>query len=103
MSWRRSSGGHEGSGAFCFPSLTFCLRNWRTDPVVQSRGIAGGLGAIDRSFEGGKYKKWPPFPWFVPYLVYFWIGRKYKGSWRFSPCSYWGVPRELPFAKEESM
>jgi len=67
----------------------------------KDRQIAGGLGAIDRSFEGGKFKKWPPLPWFVPYLVYFWFGRKHKGSWRFSPCTYWGVPKELPFAKEE--
>jgi len=66
----------------------------------KSRVLPNGLGAIDKSFEGGKHN-FPPFPFFVPYLVNYVFARKYKGSWRFSPCTMFGEKRELPFAKDE--
>jgi len=65
------------------------------------RMIPMGLGAVDKTFEGGKHKKWPPFPWFVPYLCKFWFYGRHKGSWRFSPCTVFGIPRELPFVEVE--
>lgn len=63
--------------------------------------IPAGLGAIDRTFEGGRHKHWPPFPWFVPYLVKYFFMWKYKGVWRFSPCTVFGEPKELAFVKTE--
>jgi hypothetical protein len=60
-----------------------------------------GLGANDRTFEGGKHN-WPPFPWFVPYMVKYFFARRYKGSWRFSPCTLDGQPRPLEFVAEEN-
>ncbi|CZR62089.1 uncharacterized protein PAC_11986 [Phialocephala subalpina] len=63
--------------------------------------IPAGLGAIDRTFEGGRHKHWPPFPWFVPYLVKYFFMWKYRGVWRFSPCTVFGEPKELPFVKVE--
>lgn len=64
------------------------------------RVLPCGLGAIDRTFEGGKHN-FPPFPFFVPYLVNYVFARRYRGSWRFSPCTMFGQPRELAFAKVE--
>lgn len=56
-----------------------------------------GLGGHDRTYEGGKNKDFPPLPFFVPYLVDWWMSRKYKGAWRFSPCTVYGIPRPLKF------
>jgi len=67
------------------------------DFALQYRSVPMGLGGIDKTFEGGKYKNWPPFPWFVPYLAKWIYYGKHKGSWRFSPCTLWGKPRPLPF------
>ncbi|KUJ16904.1 uncharacterized protein LY89DRAFT_585163, partial [Mollisia scopiformis] len=67
----------------------------------KTKVIPMGFGGIDRTFEGGKHKHWPPFPWFVPYLVKFFFMGKHKGSWRFSPCTIFGEPKELPFVKVE--
>ncbi|KAK0102007.1 hypothetical protein ONS96_005975 [Cadophora gregata f. sp. sojae] len=55
------------------------------------------LGANDTTFEGGLHSWWPPFPFFVPYLVKYWYMRKYWGAWRFCPCDVFGNPRELEF------
>lgn len=60
-----------------------------------------GLGGMDNTFEGGKHK-WPPLPFFVPYLVKYVYARRFAGSWRFSPCTIFGQPKELPFAVEEN-
>ncbi|KAH7312948.1 hypothetical protein BKA65DRAFT_149307 [Rhexocercosporidium sp. MPI-PUGE-AT-0058] len=59
------------------------------------------LGANDTTFEGGVHAWWPPFPFFVPYLVKFWYMRKHSGAWRFSPCDVFGRPRELEFLGNE--
>jgi len=64
----------------------------------KNRVLPCGLGSIDRTFEGGKHN-FPPFPFFVPYLVQYVFARKHRGSWRFSPCTMFGQPKELPFAK----
>ncbi|KAH6717074.1 hemerythrin HHE cation binding domain-containing protein [Leptodontidium sp. MPI-SDFR-AT-0119] len=60
-----------------------------------------GLGANDTTFEGGIHAWWPPFPFFVPYLVKFWYMRKHRGAWRFCPCDVFGKPRELAFLGEK--
>jgi hypothetical protein len=57
------------------------------------------LGGNDRTFEGGKHN-FPEFPFFVPYLVNYYYARKYRGAWRFCPCTMFGVPKELEFAKD---
>ncbi|KKK18964.1 hypothetical protein AOCH_004599 [Aspergillus ochraceoroseus] len=44
------------------------------------------FGLNDQDFEGGKYAKWPDFPFFVPLLTRAYYARKYAGSWRFLPC-----------------
>jgi len=64
------------------------------------KSLPVGLCANDRTYENGKHANWPPFPFFVPYLVKYYYFRKYKGSWRFSPCDAFGQPKELPFAPE---
>ncbi|PVH81082.1 hypothetical protein DL98DRAFT_490466 [Cadophora sp. DSE1049] len=56
-----------------------------------------GLGANDTTFEGGIHAWWPPFPFFIPYLVKYWYMRKHRGAWRFCPCDVFGEPRELEF------
>jgi hypothetical protein len=57
-----------------------------------------GLGGVDAAYQ--KDMK-TPFPWFVPYLSHYWFSRRLRGAWRFSPCTVFGKPKELPFAKEE--
>jgi len=57
------------------------------------------LGCIDRTFEGGKNADFPPFPFFVPYLVKYYFARRYSGSWRFTPCTMFGQPRPLEFTR----
>ncbi|CAG8979485.1 hypothetical protein HYALB_00012085 [Hymenoscyphus albidus] len=59
------------------------------------------LGCVDKGFEGGIHK-FPPVPWFVPYVVNYWFARKHRGAWRFNPCDAWGNPRELAFRGEET-
>lgn len=55
------------------------------------------LGCIDRTFEDGLDKNFPPVPFFVPWLVNYWISRKHKGAWRFLPCDFFRNPRPLAF------
>lgn len=59
------------------------------------------MGANDLTFEGGANKNWPPLPWFVQYIAKYYIARRYKESWRFSPCTLFGVPRDLEFVVDE--
>ncbi|KIV96430.1 hypothetical protein PV10_00302 [Exophiala mesophila] len=56
----------------------------KSDPFIM---LPAGFGAVDRTFESGIHGKWPPFPWFVPYLNKFIFYRRHSSSWRFSPCS----------------
>ncbi|KAE8445243.1 hypothetical protein EG329_013615 [Mollisiaceae sp. DMI_Dod_QoI] len=72
----------------------------RAEVTDMSRVIPLAFGGIDRTFEDGRHKNWPPFPWFVPYLcmLFMW---KYRGTWKFSPCTLFGKPRDMPFVKPE--
>ncbi|KAH6709126.1 hypothetical protein DL95DRAFT_435627 [Leptodontidium sp. 2 PMI_412] len=53
------------------------------------------FGNCDRAYEDGCV--WPEIPGFVLSLVHYWFERKYRGVWRFSPCSTWGEKRPLAF------
>jgi len=53
------------------------------------------MGCSDKSFEGGN--TFPEAPFFVPYVIHYYFERKYKGSWRFNPCTAWSQPRLLVF------
>lgn len=56
------------------------------------------FGCVDDTYENSFHKgAFPPTPWFVPYLIKYWYGRRYSGSWRFSPCDGFGRPRPLMF------
>src|SRR5262249_4165301 len=58
--------------------------------------IPGSLGWLDN-------REWfPPFPWFMPYLVKWWYSRRYRGAWRFCPSDFWGNPRPLIFNEENA-
>ena len=62
--------------------------------------IPAGFGCVDHAFEDGRHARWPPFPWFVPYLNRFIFSRKHAKAWQFSPC--WKFqPRELSFVAED--
>jgi len=58
------------------------------------------FGLVDKTYEGG-IPDFPPMPGFVqffmPWVLYYWIGRTYKGAWRFLPCDFWRQPRPLEF------
>jgi hemerythrin-like domain-containing protein len=56
------------------------------------------LGLVDNTFEGGTHK-FPPLPWFAPYVIHYWFGRKHAGAWRFNPSDMWGNPRPLLFVE----
>ncbi|CAI6339736.1 unnamed protein product [Periconia digitata] len=55
------------------------------------------LGCADKTFEDGKHK-FPPFPFFMPYLVDYWFAGTHRGAWRFCPCDMYGNPKPLAFA-----
>lgn len=57
------------------------------------------LGCADKTYEGGKHKDFPPWPFFVPYLINYWYARKFAGAWRFCPYDFWGRPKPLPFCE----
>ncbi|PVH93774.1 hypothetical protein DM02DRAFT_619072 [Periconia macrospinosa] len=56
------------------------------------------LGCADNKFEGGIHK-FPPFPFFMPYLVDYWFANKHRGAWRFCPCDMHGTPKSLDFVQ----
>ncbi|KAE9363993.1 hypothetical protein N431DRAFT_390218 [Stipitochalara longipes BDJ] len=66
-------------------------------PMDMYRVLPCGLGSIDNTYSPDR----APFPFFVPYLCHYWYMRRHKGAWRFSPCTVFGKPKELPFAVEE--
>jgi len=59
-----------------------------------------GLGCLDRTFEDGFHKSFPPFPFFIPPLIKYWFSRKHKGAWRFLPSTLDGIPRPLEFGPD---
>ncbi|KAI0882619.1 uncharacterized protein GGS22DRAFT_169896 [Annulohypoxylon maeteangense] len=56
------------------------------------------LGTADKTYEGGN--PFPPFPWFIPYLVKYWFAAG-NGCWRFNPCDWWGKPQPLAFIPQK--
>ncbi|KAF2118011.1 hypothetical protein BDV96DRAFT_407548 [Lophiotrema nucula] len=62
--------------------------NYRIAPLV--------FGTADRSFEGGMHD-FPSVPFFVPYIIHYLFARRYRGAWRFNPCTIWRDRRELAF------
>jgi hypothetical protein len=42
----------------------------------------------------------PGFPFFVPYMVDYLFGGKYRSVWRFNPSTMTGYPRPLHFLAE---
>ncbi|CEJ62864.1 hypothetical protein PMG11_11349 [Penicillium brasilianum] len=57
------------------------------------------LGTNDHDFEGGAHAKWPPFPFFLPFLIRVYFGKRHSGAWRFFPC--WNSKkRNLEFVGE---
>ncbi|KAF4549127.1 Hypothetical protein D9617_23g005420 [Elsinoe fawcettii] len=54
------------------------------------------FGTADRTFEGGKHD-FPTVPFFVPYIIHYAFGRKYRGAWRFNPSTMWRDPKDLAF------
>jgi hypothetical protein len=64
------------------------LLQYRIAPLV--------FGTADRSFECGVHD-FPSVPFFVPYVIHFVFGRKYRGAWAFNPCTAWRDRRELPY------
>jgi hypothetical protein len=57
------------------------------------------MGNVDWTYEG--WNKFPELPFFVPYLVHYWFGRKYRSVWRFNPNTLLGEKRPLLFLPEE--
>ena len=53
------------------------------------------LGSADKSHLGGN--DWPPLPWFIPYVIKHWFGRRHAGAWRFNASDFWGNPVPLHF------
>lgn len=39
----------------------------------------------------------PSVPFFVPYVIHYVFGAKYRGAWRFNPCTAWRDRKELAF------
>ncbi|KAF1817441.1 hypothetical protein P152DRAFT_19287 [Eremomyces bilateralis CBS 781.70] len=55
------------------------------------------MGNVDKTYEGGIHKEFPPWPFFIPYAVHYWFARSHTGAWRFCPSDFWGNPRPLTF------
>ena len=70
------------------PSMLLTLHQYRIAPLV--------FGTADRSFEGGIHN-FPSVPFFVPYIIHYWYGRRHRGAWRYNPCTAWRDRRELAF------
>jgi hypothetical protein len=56
------------------------------------------FGTADRSFEGGIHD-FPSVPFFVPYVIHYVFARRYRGAWRFNPCTLWRDRRELAYGE----
>lgn len=58
------------------------------------------LGCIDKTFEDGYHKDFPPIPWFVTLLITYVWSRKHRSVWRFLPCDFSRNPKPLAFTAE---
>jgi len=77
-----------------FEKSLMATDNYRIGPLV--------FGTADRSFEGGMHD-FPSVPFFVPYVIHYLFARRYRGAWRFNPCTMWRDPRELAFKGVSTM
>ncbi|KAN0074130.1 hypothetical protein V8E54_008067 [Elaphomyces granulatus] len=60
------------------------------------------VGCADRSFIlDGQVMPFPPFPFFVPYIIKFIFEPRHSGAWRFNPCDSFSQPRPLRFLNPE--
>ncbi|GAB7334863.1 hypothetical protein MBLNU13_g06764t2 [Cladosporium sp. NU13] len=73
-----------------FEKSLMATDNQRIAPLV--------FGTADRSFEGGIHD-FPSVPFFVPYVIHYVFARKYRGAWRFNPCTLWRDRRELAYGE----
>ncbi|KAI0144615.1 hypothetical protein GGR57DRAFT_322407 [Xylariaceae sp. FL1272] len=71
-----------------FEKLMMQTDNYRIAPLV--------FGTADRSFEDGIHD-FPSVPFFVPFVIDRVYGRRYRGAWRFNPCTISRDRRELAF------
>ncbi|KAK4552627.1 hypothetical protein LTR86_010271 [Recurvomyces mirabilis] len=71
-----------------FEKILMNTDNYRIAPLV--------FGTADRHFEGGVHD-FPSVPFFVPYVIHYLFGSKYRGAWRFNPCTAWRDRKELAF------
>lgn len=70
---------------------------WRKLLMKNKQRIAPLVfGTADRSFEGGIHD-FPSVPFVVPYVIHFVFARRYRGAWRFNPCTLWRDRRELAY------
>jgi hypothetical protein len=60
-----------------------------------------GMGNVDWAFEGGN--NFPEIPFFVPYLVHYVFGSRYRSVWRFNPNTLFGEKRPLVFLPREDV
>lgn len=58
------------------------------------------MGTVDWTDE--TEDRYPAIPFFVPYLVGYWFGRRYRSVWRFNPNSLMGGRRHLLFLHENA-
>ncbi|KAJ0423495.1 hypothetical protein BJY00DRAFT_310151 [Aspergillus carlsbadensis] len=57
------------------------------------------LGTNDHDFEEGAHAHWPPFPFFLPFVIRNYFAKRHAGAWRFFPC--WNSRRrDLQFIEE---
>jgi hypothetical protein len=74
-----------------FLKAVMATDNYRIGPLV--------FGTADRAFEDGIHD-FPSVPFFVPFIIQHLYGRRYRGAWRFNPCTMWRDRRELAFKGE---
>ncbi len=53
------------------------------------------LTNLDRTFEGGMWKNFPPIPKVAKYIMGNWIAGLNGGYWKFASCTWRGEPKEL--------
>lgn len=76
-----------------FEKLLMATDNYRIAPLV--------FGTADRSFEGGMHD-FPSVPFFVPYVIHYVFAQRYRGVWRFNPCTIWRDRRTLAYNGEST-
>jgi hypothetical protein len=86
-----------------FPQSEAALEAWGRNSV-----LGGGITEVvpfaflnmDRTFEDGLWKDWPPVPAVVRFFFLRVSAWPKKGRWRFASCGVDGLPQALPFTKK---